>query len=193
MTIICALRVPGEGVWVGSDTFVSEGDLRFPCGPKWDFRNGWAVGAAGPLRLANLIQAHLPDLFSGGSPAFPSLVNAWHFAQRLRSILREDHWEPRAKSDGRPPGYKLAVLLTDGADVWTVGEDLDVLPIFDFAAEGCGREFAYGAYYGYREFVARAGFEQRAISGPSYMMKTAVMAAIRYNAGCGGEPFVRKV
>ena len=187
MTIICALRVPGEGVWVGSDTEISEGDLRFPSGPKWDFHNNWAVGAAGPLRLANLIQANLPDLFGG---SIPSLASAWQFAQRLRSVLRDDDWTPRGKSDGRPPGYKLAVLLTDGVGIWTVGEDLDVLPVLDdFVAEGCGREFAYGACYSYKKFVSGLSFDLN----PLCLVETAVEAAIRYNASCGGEPFIRKV
>lgn len=197
MTIICAMRAPATGrIWAGSDTLITEDDMRYhDCGPKWDFYNGWGIGASGFLRVVNVVQSSLAELFEPW-PDIHAPVTAKVVADRIRVRVKADNlageMEPTLPAHATRGGETESgrdrspeMLLTDGSGIWIIGSDYSVLAAREFAAVGAGAKFAYGAYYAI--MASQLSFE------PLVALRSIIGAACHYDPYCGGAPWVKEI
>lgn len=178
MTTICAVHVPGDGTWVGADTRACYGES-WVLGPakKWFGAHGWAVGQAGDLRCANLIEHAVSDIFHKCDD--PLTV-----CDRIRKLLKDNDFNK--DDEPGPPTYEQGMIIcapkSCGRGIWTLGSDFGFVAIAEgeLCAEGSGREFAVGAAHA----TAAGGREK---------VEAALAAAITYDRGSGGEPFIARL
>ena len=174
MTIICALHDPEtRSTWIGSDRRAVDNGTKVDVGPKWTLSDGWAVGHAGNLRAANLLQANADDLFH-------DLDGPLTFTNRVRSILEADGFN---KDSAEGPGcWGQQMILATADSVWSIGITLEfyVIEAGEFWADGSGRSFALGAAFAHH-------------GDAEHKVHAALMAAITYETGCGGEPWIHEL
>lgn len=175
MTVICAINTK-SGTWIGSDSRTM-GFRAHDCVRKWSLGHGWAVGAAGHLRTINLLEANADTLLKG-------LKDAFEFALRARNLLRDDGYRLPKEDESGPAELGQYMVLANGRGVWQIGCDFSIVRHRrnDFVSDGSGGEIAAGAYFALGPKVK-----------PEVGMRTAIQAAIRFDAGCGGRIFLRKL
>jgi ATP-dependent protease HslVU (ClpYQ) peptidase subunit len=170
MTIVCAIT-DGEATWIGSDRQVTTGgDMAVQLREgKWiETPSGWWVGHSGWGRLTNLIETCVERSYDPHG-----------LAKTLRERMLADGWVPIEDGDG-PRQHNGRIILARAGEIWTVDSSGAVLrcPDHELAAVGDGDGVAAGAAHGYRWGKGgRADFAD--------LVLVAVLAAIRYSAGCG--------
>jgi ATP-dependent protease HslVU (ClpYQ) peptidase subunit len=178
LTIVCAIHA-ADGVWIGSDSRCTDGGRIVPGDyPKWLRKGGLWFGVAGWAAL-------MPILEGAELPAEP--VAAY---LELRHILAREGWkspEFDMGSRGGPPMYGFDLLIASPAGVWNCDGDGSIIkaPEGEFVAIGSGSSYAYGAWH---------ALHDRWVSNDSdAQLNYAIEAAIRYDTGCGGEIFVKRL
>lgn len=175
MTVICAINTK-SGTWIGSDSRASGRNANDGV-RKWFMAHGWAVGTAGHLRTINVIEANADPLFKG-------LKDAYEFAVRVRKLLQEDGYRAPKDDESGPVEFGQYLVLANAKGVWQIGCDFSIITHRrnTFVTEGSGWESAAGAYFALGPTVK-----------PEAGMRTAIQAAIRFDSGCGGRIFIRKL
>lgn len=170
MSVICALHHDGR-TWIGSDTAANDGGLLTQCDPKWTLYGEWAVGAVGSSRTGDLIALNAEALFEGDPlKTFPN---------KLQEILKEHDFN--TDTEAGSPSYGVNLMLANPSGVWDICSGLSLAKCYGFWAQGSGRSLAIGAAYA------------RVLAHPDQIVKLAVEAAIQYDTGCGGKPWVHCV
>lgn len=176
MTIICAMHdSQAECTWIGSDSLVTDGRTMAPHMPvKWAVGNGWAVGIAGDLRTVNVFKHYADKLFK-------DLKSPFEFTLRVRKIFDDEGYETADGSGAK--NYAQDLILANSKGVWAICSMLSVvdIPSMELWADGSGQRFALGA----------AG--ALGSTSPENCVRKAIEMAIRYDAGCGGEPWILKL
>ncbi len=177
MTIVVALQ-DDEGVLIGCDMLSQGGGIVFSRNErKWiEHECGIWVGFAGALDVVEILR----DL------TMPvDTPNVEQFCDRLRSELREQHWEPKKDEQGGAPTWELSLLLTDGSALWEAGSPLYPARVAsgDPRAIGCGYQLALGAM-----MVSK---EEKHCAGD--VILCGLEAAIHYDVHCGGDPWTYRV
>lgn len=172
MSIVCAVRAPGGGVWVGSDTECTSGNVREYVGPKWVKCGRFWIGWTGGVRGQNLIVANAGSI--GRLNSFIEIVDA------INGLILGDKWEPR-KDPGDPLHWDCAAIITDGSDIASVGGDMSFTIQPKRAAIGSGAEAALGAY------AVLAPMDAKNLIG------NMLSAAIEISRSCSGEPWYRPI
>lgn len=178
MTIICAMYVPGEGTWIGSDTIgINGNDEMCNVGPKWVLSNGWAAGFAGDHAMQIIAERHKDEIFGG-------MKNVNDFQARFGDVLRAEHCMPD-RERAKVPFWGGWYLLVRGSSLWSVDSTLCGGKFPRFAAEGAGCQFARGAYFGLRSAGTKLS--------PRRIMATTIRAACEGLTSCGGKPWIRQL
>lgn len=174
MTVICAYKTTA-GVHVASDTLcIANGYIKEHCGQKWVQCGRWWIGCAGKIRLQNLIEAQKEGI--------AALTSIGAIVDAIEGLIKGDNWKAR-EEPGDPPSYTLELIITDGAEIWSVSGDLSILRLphdQGWAAVGSGAEAALGAL---------AAFDGYPTLTPAYIIRSAVAIACNIQRNCGGEPF----
>lgn len=183
MTVICAIHDRGE-TWIGSDTQALIAAYRPEIsGPKWVSLNGVAVAAAGDLRTLNIIQEH-PDRLLG------DLLGPFAFVERLRALLAEFGYDAKPYGDTeRAPNFGTSLLFADETQVCDICPEFSVAEAMpgSMAARGSGQDYALGVFFALYAAGILTG------EGPAHVLRQAIAAAIKYDTGCGGEPWAQRL
>lgn len=185
MTIVCAQRC-GDETWIGSDSRMVANFMLYPQPvQKWFLVDDWWVGFSGSYRMADLLRYRAPSL--------ANLVSAFAVTNALRALTVDDGWKPieEGSRDGPTRMDINCILVSPGLDVYEFGTAGVVCPAGDeFTAMGSGYEYALGA----AEALSRIRSENGSgFIGPEIRMRAAIAAACKYDLGCGGEPFVKRL
>lgn len=173
MTIICALHQDGE-TWIGSDTLATAagGTRAQGAVKKWIVKGSSALAVAGDLRALSVLQSI--DLECG-------LLEVCASIKRL--IVADGH---TSDTESGAPAYGFSAILARPDGVWDI--DCCCAPIEiepgRLWARGSGMHLALGCDWALRIYGAL---------GTAARVNHAVLAAIHYNTGCGGEPFIRRL
>ncbi len=175
MTIIVAQKCKATGdIWIGSDSRISSDGFIYPSyAQKWvPSHDGWWIGVCGSNRALNLVTEY-PAKWGGG--------NAFDTANSIRDLLKEDGWNEDDDKGGAPMFKNSYILASNLFGVWAVSSNFCVTNFhYEFCAEGSGHQYAYGA-----AFCAQGH--------PQHIIPVAIGAAIKYDADCGGDIFVRRI
>lgn len=100
------------------------------------------------------------------------------FNNRLKDLFAEDGFNTDTAKG--PKDYGQAIILANNSGIWMIGPcfEMVTIPPGELCAEGCGLEYAFGAG------AALQGGDAETV------VRKAVEAAIRYDDGCGGEPWI---
>ena len=170
MTVLVA--VPCEdGVWIGCDTLISGGSS-LSAETKWLKVGDWWVGVAGAVRALNLISCMTVE--PGADLSVSDVVEA------IRQVFTQFGWSGQTEGAG-PEERMFEALLVRGGEAWFVGPWLSWSKARgQCLAAGSGEHYALGAMWaseGTPEETARLGLG----------------AAMRFDSGCGGEMWLRRV
>ena len=184
MTIVCAVREPAGGVWIGSDSRVtgSHGFIAPVTLKKWRQVGSLWVGICGHARLLQLVDqlASPPRRPEEWTPVPPT--SATDLADLLRSRVREEGWKDESTKDG-PSDMGGTAIIVDKESVYELTPGGCLIDYGDeFCAAGSGCEYALGAWHATRDSAPR----------PLSMTK-AIDAALRYDSSCGGQRWIVKV
>ena len=177
MTILCALQC-AHGIYIGSDTeSIASGDFggrRCHHGPKWAVHGQWAVGVSGQMRLQCLIARHMRELTEG-------LESPLEFTDRLINEIFV-RYDIKSRAETGAPDCGSNFMLAGPLGVIDIDCTLSVRLARpdELIASGCGAPYALGAAY------ALSGVDVT----PVAVVKHAVGAAIAFDTGCGGDPWV---
>ena len=178
MTIICAmLDVAANGCWIASDRLATAGTGVVGYREKWLLGDGFAIGSSGYGVMLDELVAVLDEFNKDMHPA-----QMWARAVR---IMKEAGWKPRT-NDGEPPFYECGFLFATKTNLWSIDGTGSSTPFGfgEFASRGSGADVADGAMHALSDHARdRMTTEE--------MMRATIDAAIAYDTGCGGEPFVR--
>lgn len=175
MTVVCAVHDRGE-TWIGCDTRACRGETIIPAAAhKWHVHDRLALGVAGDSRVHNIVGVSRETLLENDAP--------FAVAEALRKVLKEYDigfaGEDRAgvKSMGQ-----FFILATPKA-VFSIGACLAVSQISDgwLYAVGSGAAEAHGAGHALRQ------------EPPQFRVRAALLAAMAFDAGCGGETWIRQI
>lgn len=185
MTIIAAVE-HDEGVTIACDTLVADDVGKFKMHPqqqKISSNGDWLVGAAGRLRVGQIVQSmKMPPVPPGDYDE--NVYMARIVAKELQEAFEE------AGLDLTDSGQKFIshseLLLAANGMVWTVSEDYAMCratspigPYNGVLALGSGASVALGAYY--------AIAENKTKPSPKKLVQKMVEAAIHFDPYCGGE------
>ena len=174
MTIVCAVKDPAGGVWIGSDSRVTGGHgfIAPVTFKKWRQVGNLWVGVCGHARLFQLFGYPGPD------------PTAALFAEYLRERVRGEGWKDDERSTrGGPPDMGGGAIIVDKESVHELTPGGVLVDYGDeLCAIGSGCEYALGAWSATRDPVPR----------PLSMVK-AIDAAMRYDQDCGGQRWIIRV
>lgn len=175
MTIICAMHEPGVGTWVGSDRRVTSGlAIVSDITPKWAAFEGGGIAVTGsnPFRTAIFERSSEVEAGWSASELRIWLVSVWEgIGVRPKEEPGEASWFTGWTIHATPA--RILVLCP--------GFGTAAVPDKTLFACGSGSDAAEGAAYALRS----AG-----VVDARQIVETSVHAAIKTDAGCGGEPFV---
>lgn len=172
MTIVCALR-DGPRVWLGSDRQETVGHSERAIMPhgKWLLGKTWAMGISGEARLRDLLLARSFLLDEPGT--------AFDVGERLKAILKDDGFKPR-EEEFKPLNWGFGFILARPGELYEVDCVMHARET-DWAVRGSGADYGTGVYF---------AMTFAAMSTHRSVIETAIRAAIAYDTGCGGEPWV---
>lgn len=175
MTVVCAVHDRGE-TWIGSDTRACRGELIVPTiAHKWHVHDRLALGVAGDSRVHNIVGVSRETLLENDAP--------FAVAEALRTVLKE--YDIGFASEDRAGAKNMGqyFLLATPKAVFSIGACLAVAQIKDgwLYAIGSGGAEANGAGHALRE------------EPPQFRVRAALLAAMAFDAGCGGEPYIRQL
>lgn len=183
MTVIAAIHEQGE-TWIGSDTQALIAAYRPEItGAKWVSVDDVAVAVAGDLRTLNIIQEH-PDRLLG------DLSGPFAFVERLRVLLAEFGYDAKPYQDtDRTPNFGGPLLFADKTRVCDICPEFSVVEAVpgSMVARGSGQDYALGVFFALSAARILAG------DGPAHVLRQAIAAAIKYDTGCGGEPWIHRL
>lgn len=168
MTICCALAT-ADGAWIGSDRRRCwEIQYMDNMPEKWVSVHGWWVAFAGTGRIEQpLMTIHE----SCGDSAFAFSAAFWKTVRAQKLVDGKGEW------DGS------LILYRPDQGLWLLDSGFCVtrMPVGTLLAIGSGRDFARGAWW------ARLAVSDKED------VAMAIRCACAFDAGCGGEPWVRYV
>src|ERR1700743_3576337 len=176
MTIVAAVRWHGV-TYIGSDSQTMNPDTLMTYAAtkrKWIIGDGCALGISGNGIIGDVMRRSASKILED-RPPIDEIVS------RARTALQD--WKLE-----RQMGFGMVATNTTG--VYVICGDWDVVPIRDgcLGAVGSGCEFAVGGYHG-----AWNTWSQGRRPDPDVCLRTAIEAAILYNAGCGGDIFIHSI
>jgi hypothetical protein len=177
VTIVCGYRPPGsERVWLASDSRSCGGEFIYPTVARKIVRvSGWLIGMSGP----DLVDEFVYGLALG----MPPELSAPEIRNRIWAAPKNAGWVPSHADESGPVCYPMALILARPGELLAVAADGSIWsPQDGFVAIGSGQDFAYGSF-----------FPQSTDNGPHLIVRSAVMAAIRYRSDCGGEVVVESI
>lgn len=179
MTTICAVRVPGAGVFIGADSQAVNCGTKMPGVRKWIVREPWAVAVAGDMRAINVVARDADTILE--NPA-----GAMTVADRVRQALRDDGFVPEGCNDGGAQNLAQQMIIAHPGGVWSLGAGFDVVEVPDrmLWADGSGRGFAIGAGY-----ALMPGADT--VDDVEQVVRRALEAAAAFDNHTGGELFVQ--
>lgn len=188
MTILATFQDPSGAVWIGSDGRVMcNGIVERDDSSKWEIDAGgaWAVGVAGYLGVLQIAAAEAEAQYGGTQIGLGSQGEAAHrFAECMRRRLNEIGWAAES-SRGDAPRRDQDLVLLMGGRIWDVDLGLGIAIPMAHGLWCWGSGSAYGLGAGYA--AIRDGWT------PEQIVRVAVQAAVRYDPGCGGEPWIRRI
>lgn len=142
MTCIVALEHAGAA-WIGCDSFMGDAHQRDRVDrPKFYVRNGMAIGFAGSIRAAQLVEHGLrfrPHQVSESVQRY--LVT--EVARKIRIVLNR---EGAAVREQGTDSHEAEFVVCLRGEVWTIQQDYAVLrSAHGYTASGSGAPFALGA------------------------------------------------
>lgn len=178
MTIICALDT-GNGIIIGSDTqSIAMGDFggrRMTHGPKWTVSKPWALGVAGQSRMQCLIQRNMADIIQ----AVPSALEV---CDRLQDMFSRYGVNASSQIGALDCGSNFILASPHG--VYDIDSCLSVrkAAVGELIASGSGASYALGAAHALEtvDDITAHGIVKRSLE-----------AAIAFDTGCGGEPWLQ--
>lgn len=185
MTIIAAVE-HDKGVTIAYDTLVVDEVGKYRMNPmqrKVTPNGDWLVGAAGRLRVSQIVQAmKMP-------PPPPNGVDMSTYMARVVAKALQEEFEDSGL-DLTDSGQKFIshseLLLAVNGTAWTVSEDYamsratdPIGPYNGVLALGSGAAVGLGAYYAHASGKTRAN--------PRQIVRAMVQAAILFDPYCGGE------
>ena len=167
MTAVAAYN-DGSRIWIASDGVASIDQMIFEYGSKLVRRGNYVFGFAGNCRMADVLKETrcLPDEISGIKGV-----------RLFRDAMSEAAQASEADGD-------IDILIICPSGIFTIGSDLDISRVRKYHAIGTGDAYAFGVLY--------AASRARANAGKS-VVRTAVQAACRFNALCGGQCYTASV
>lgn len=141
MSIVCAIREPGKGVWMGADSQTTANHM-YDVAPldKWVVNGKWALGVAGDVRALNILHAHKKHVLKATQTPFK-------IANSIKSSMESLDVPGKQSGDGGGNLFPLGMILTNGKKIWSVGGDLSMIELPTFCADGSGEALARGAFY----------------------------------------------
>jgi len=173
VTVICGLHLAGVGTWIAADSRATAGQHVRPYPvQKWTERGPWYIGVTGDWRTATLIR---------GAEQIGQCADARAVGDAVRKLLLDDGYIAGTGRGAKE--FDNAILIASPDGLWSLDTTfaLAQVPNEIFMAHGSGREYALGAAFA----LGVAGPDQRRV------MYAAVDAACKFDAGCGGEVFVK--
>jgi ATP-dependent protease HslVU (ClpYQ) peptidase subunit len=173
MTVICAVKEPSVGVYIGSDGRTTDNNqVLSDNSPKW-YRvdnSEFFVGIAGSYRMANVISR----LKFKTSPSIYELTDA------ICDVFNNDSLITKSSNDN---SYNIDLLIANSTTIWDASSDLSPLELPDDAlvAKGSGGQYALGAMSVCSDY-----------SKPD-MLKMGIKAACLFDHICGGKMFVHLI
>lgn len=178
MTILAALHEPNGSIWIGCDRRAISGSVIFTDRmDKWLQGDGWALGIAGAAGLLSIAAREASQIVDPQPDAF---------ADHMRRYLSDIGWQADCTS-GESPHRRSDIAAVMQGKVWSLDVGLGVayeIKPGHVWCWGSGREYGLGA-----AFAASS----RQKSSAKHMVTCAIEAAIRFDPGCGGEPWVKQV
>lgn len=175
MTVVAAYN-DGKRVWVGSDSMGTAGSFQSESGPKLIKKAKYVVGYAISYRVANIIQE---------CKDFPKSIETLKDLAEFRNVLKA---EVQKDLDSglmtlEDVAFELIIISPHGIFVIEDGYQIHKHSTRYYAIGG-GQEVAAGA-------MCLA--EQLNIKNGKRIVEAAVKAAIKHNAECSGNCYVRSV
>lgn len=175
MTIICALREPGVGTWIGADSRTVLNGTPTDTVKKWvQVSESWWVGVSGQWRAMALIQRYAMrangDDFACAGDVFKAIERAQDLAQ----------WRG-VESDGRPPFRRSGFLIASATSIFYICGEGSMVEHDGFWAAGSGADYALGAAH------ALGGMDAKD------RMEYAIDAAVTFDVHCGGKTFIELI
>lgn len=178
MTVICALPDGSGGVWVGSDRqWTANGDRpAISPGGKWAVYGDRALGISGEGPLASVV-------LNGGDKILRDNETAALVFSAVMDVAKGRGLKPVQKETDHFPDYGSSLIFVSNGRVWDIdccGAEFEQA---GFWARGSGAEYAIGAAHALPDYE----------DNPHVIVSRAIAAAIRWNTGCGGEPWIKYV
>lgn len=178
MTVICALSDGSGGVYIGSDRqWTANGDRPvITVKGKWAVYEDRALGIAGQGLTASVVLAEGLKILRDNETA-PAVFHAVVEAAKLRGLKAVQ------KDDDQSPDYGSSMIFVSAGRVWDIDCCGAEFEQSGFWARGSGAEYALGAAH------ALEAYENT----PQAIVAHAIRAAVRWNCGCGGEPWIEHI
>jgi hypothetical protein len=171
VTVIVALPFGGD-TFLGCDLQVTIANRREAVRKKWIDGNGWAVGTCG-FSLAIDVVERLVTTHDGDPP------EPHAFGLAIRQALSDKDFRP--SYDDTPAGdWGFGMLMALPGEVWNFDFSLGCRKLEDIGVQGCGGDFARGAYHALEGMLIGGGIT------PDRVVKIAVEAANRFDVHCSG-------
>lgn len=174
MTIIAAIHEPGVGTWIGGDRrMTANNEIVSDDCDKWLIGNGWAVAFAADHR-AQALSEHADVMKMVEHADDPP----WEIASRIRSVLDQDGW--RGSDAKGSKDYSACLVIASAQAAWLCWGCMTPIrmPLGAMAVAGSGSDFARGAAHAMRGMP------------PEKILRAAIDAAIAFDTGCGGSPYI---
>ena len=175
MTVLCVVRDGGE-TWIGSDTQATQNGLVRNVGPKWIMWGPWALGVSGDLRAQNILESCPKRLFDDAAGAFD-------VSDRIRAIMKEYEFDLAPSEGHAPQNCGQNMILANAESAWSLAADFSFCHIGHYWADGSGKELALGTLH--------AGAAEN--WKPEKMVERALLVAMEFDNGCGGDKWMRKL
>lgn len=135
MTAIAALEVPGEGVWIGSDSHVGDESWRDLMGPKWFRRGSILVASSGGLRSGQVTEYGTKFRRQRGHESDHEFVCVG-IVEPMRQILH---------ASGTKIGEDAMIIAYNGGAYWVDGEFGVHRSAHRYVTTGAGEHLAAGS------------------------------------------------
>lgn len=178
MTTLAAIRVPGVGSWIASDTQSTLGRFRISATcVKWTVRGHRAIGTCGHLKAGQIIDAQAKRVLA--SPHIEDILVA------LEDVWSSAGMEPSVKQ-ATPIWHQGALVVTERG-LWEIDPSLASIPI------PAGLPWAVGSGYSYALGAMQAITSLHGLDDPNLIVRSGIAAGIRFDTESGGEIWSHKL
>jgi len=174
MSVLIGYR-DNSGIWIGTDSLMTNGDLWEDVGPKYRTKNGITVGFVGYMAYVDWIMK------SGDFPKTPLTASKVGVIGKalIETIKKYRDLSPELKDDMVYPTF----VISDGKKLFcfSLGAGIQEIKRRKYCVEGSGYEVAAGAIQAAQTLGENDG---------ETIVKTAIKAVIDTVLTCGGKMHV---